>query len=243
MREFEGKHVLVTGAAAGIGRAVAVAFAGEGALVSAVDVNGSALDEAYADEKNIHSFVCDLTNEQATTKVIETAITEHGSVDVLVNNAGSDRQMPFEVQTQDQFRELLAVNLDHHALLASLVTPAMRAAAAGVIINMTSTAWMKMTGNMTAYHTAKAGIVGLTRGLARDLGGYGIRVNAVAPGRVLTERAEAMVDEAWKQETKTLQCLPSLILPEDIADTVLWLASAKSRMVAGQTIVVDGGVV
>jgi NAD(P)-dependent dehydrogenase (short-subunit alcohol dehydrogenase family) len=138
---------------------------------------------------------------------------------------------------------MLASNLDHHAQLSRLAAPAMADIGGGAIVNMTSTAFMKLAADMTAYHAAKAGIVGLTRGLARDLGPKNIRVNAIAPGRIFTERASAEVDEDWIEETKQLQCIPSLIRPEDIAEAALWLASESARMVTGQTLIVDGGVV
>lgn len=162
---------------------------------------------------------------------------------MLVNNAGVDRRIPFDDQTEADWRWMLSVNLDHHALLSSALAPGMAAASGGAIVNLSSTAWMKLAGNLTAYHTAKAGIVGLTRGLARDLGPRGIRANAIAPGRVVTERVQGQVSEDWVLETQALQCVPDLIRPADIADCALWLASDAARMVSGQCIVVDGGVV
>lgn len=242
--DFQGRHVIVTGAGAGIGRAVARAFASQGATVSAIDIAATGLQETAATHARITPFVCDLTDPDATAKVLDEAIANAGPVRALVNNAGVDRRIPFKDMTAADWRWMMAVNLDHFQQVTAHVSGSMdltdRHAA---IVNMSSTAWMKLAGNLTAYHTAKAGIVGLTQGLARDLGGQGITVNAIAPGRVVTERVRAEVDEAWEEETKTIQCVPHLIAPDDIANAVLWLASSASRMVTGQTVIVDGGVV
>jgi NAD(P)-dependent dehydrogenase (short-subunit alcohol dehydrogenase family) len=146
--------------------------------------------------------------------------------------------------TLADWRRTLAINLDPHFVLTQRLAPQMRAAGGGAIVNLSSTAFMKLAANLTSYHAAKAGIVGLTRGLARELGPQGIRVNAIAPGRVVTERVRAhVVTPDWEAETKTLQCLPDLILPDDIAQSALWLASSGARMMTGQTLIVDGGVV
>lgn len=144
-------------------------------------------------------------------------------------------------QTVKDWRWMMAVNLDHHAFLSSLVVPEM--AKAGAIVNLSSTAWMKLAGNLTAYHAAKSGIIGLTRGLARDLGAKAIRANAIAPGRVVTERIAEKISDDWVAETQALQCIPDLIRPSDIADCALWLASDAARMLTGKCIIVDGGVV
>lgn len=240
--EFRDRHVMVTGAAAGIGRATALAFAAAGARVTAVDLSTEGL-AVTAQAGGITPATCDLSDTDALRTMHAEAEAARGPVTVLVNNAGVDRRIPFDEQTEDQWRWMLAVNLDHHALLSQLVAPGMERAGGGAIVNLSSTAWMKLAGNLTAYHTAKAGIMGLTRGLARDLGSKGIRANAIAPGRVVTERVAGQVTDAWKAETKQLQCIPDLIRPSDIADCALWLASSGARMVTGQTIIVDGGVV
>ncbi|MGQ7848547.1 SDR family NAD(P)-dependent oxidoreductase [Granulosicoccus sp. 3-233] len=241
--DFSGRHVMVTGAAAGIGRATALKFAAAGAQVSAVDIDVEALQQTAASSDRIHALGCDLADSTAIRAMIKTALADSGPVTVLVNNAGVDRRIAFEEQTEEQWRWMLSVNLDHHALLSSLIAPGMVSAGGGAIVNLSSTAWMKLAENLTAYHTAKAGIVGLTRGLARDLGAKGIRANAIAPGRVVTERVAGQVSEEWVADTQALQCIPELILPSDIADCALWLASDAARMVTGQCIIVDGGVV
>ncbi|WP_435312205.1 SDR family NAD(P)-dependent oxidoreductase [Primorskyibacter sedentarius] len=241
--DFSDRHVMVTGAAAGIGRATALGFAAAGARVSAVDMNAEALAETAELSDRINGRTCDLADSGAIRSLVEAAVSEQGQVTVLVNNAGVDRRIPFDTQTEEQWRWMLSVNLDHHALLSALIAPGMAEAGGGAIVNMSSTAWMKLAGNLTAYHTAKAGIVGLTRGLARDLGPKGIRSNAIAPGRVVTERVAGEVSDEWVAETQVLQCIPDLIRPSDIADCAMWLASDAARMVTGQCIVVDGGVV
>ena len=137
-------------------------------------------------------------------------------------------------------------NLDQMFYISKIVLRKMKGLGNGSIITMSSTAWMKLAPNLSAYHTAKAGVIGLTCGMARDLGPYFIRVNAVAPGRVMTKN-EIMIPNKinpdWKKETFNIQCIPQLITPEHITNTIIWLGSNQSQLITGQTIVVDGGVV
>lgn len=245
--DFAGATVIVSGAATGIGRAVALAFAGQGAKVAALDrdTDGLATLAREEVEGTILPILADVTDEAALTTAVEKTVAELGAPKVLVNNAGADTRRPFADITTNDWHAGLAVNLDHHFILTQRVVPHMRALGGGAIVNMSSTAFMKLAPNMTSYHAAKAGIIGLTNGLARELGPLGIRVNAVAPGRVVTERilAKGVVTPEWERETKALQCLPQLIATDDIAQGVLWLASSAARSVTGQTLVIDGGVV
>ncbi|WP_159587816.1 SDR family NAD(P)-dependent oxidoreductase [Chelativorans xinjiangense] len=244
--EFEGAVVFVTGAAAGIGRAIVRAFLAEGASVTALDRNAMGLEETLAGHGRGRALplVCDITDPDALDEAYRRAGAQLGFPKVLVNNAGRDDRRPFEEIGAEEWRAALAVNLDHHFLLARLAAPAMRTNGGGAIVNISSTAFMKLAPNLASYHAAKAGIVGLTRGLARELGPDLVRVNAVAPGRVMTERVrDNLLTPEWEAETKALQCLPVLIEPADIAAAVLWLASDGARTVTGQTIIVDGGVV
>lgn len=243
--EFAGVPVLVTGAAAGIGRAITRAFLAQGARVAALDRNADGLDETLAGYAGqALPLVCDVTEAGALSSAFAKAGAAIGFPQVLVNNAGADDRRPFDEMTMEDWRGALAINLDHHFLLSQLVAPHMREAGKGAIVNLSSTAFMKLAPNLSSYHAAKAGIVGLTRGLARELGPHGIRVNAIAPGRVVTERVEAnIVTPEWIAETKALQCLPLLIAPSDIADAALFLASDSARLITGQTLIVDGGVV
>ncbi|MDE0591565.1 SDR family NAD(P)-dependent oxidoreductase [Halocynthiibacter sp. C4] len=235
--DFSGQRVLVTGGGRGIGLAIAQGFAKAGAEVFALDL--SFISEA---DQGVRQFVCDVTDTQKVRDLVSGLIREHGPITTLINNAGSDQRIAFGDMTEEDWRWMLDVNISHFPVFGQTVRPAMIEAGGGAIINLSSSAWMKMAGNLTAYHSAKAGIMGLTRGMARDLGQEGIRVNAIAPGRVVTERTN-VDDPDWVAETKTLQCIPELALADDIAQAAMWLASEGSRMVTGQTLVVDGGVV
>ena len=241
--EFSGQHVIVTGAASGIGKAITMAFIENGANVTACDKDRQNLEILAKHSERIYPLPCDLSNLDDLEPKILHCFRSMGPAAVLVNNAGVDRRMSLENQSHEDFRWMLSVNLEHHHFMAKLVADGMRELGGGAIINLSSTAWMKSAEHMTAYHAAKAAIVGLTKGLARDLGSDLIRVNAIAPGRVYTERAKQNTDHIWVEDTKKLQCIPELILPSDIANTALWLASKNARMMTGQTIIVDGGVV
>lgn len=235
--DFRGMQVLVTGAGRGIGLGIADAFAANGAEVSAVDLDFVSPPKAGVTQRN-----CDVTKPDEIRALVADIAAENGPIRTLVNNAGSDRRISFLEMSDDDWRSMLDVNLSHHQIFARAVAPSMAEAGGGAIVNLSSSAWMKMAENLAAYHAAKAGIVGLTRGMARDLGPSGIRVNAIAPGRVVTQRTD-LTDDSWITETKNIQCLPSLVEVSDIAEAVKWLVSSGARMVTGQTIVVDGGVV
>ncbi len=236
--DFRDRHVVVTGAGRGIGRVIAQAFAGQGARVSALDIDFF----GYGPDEGVRQVVCDVTDDAAIEAACAEIEDHDGPAVALVNNAGVDRRMPLEEIAPDDFRWMMAVNLNHHAAFARLLVPGMARAGGGAIVGLSSTAWMKRSANMVAYHAAKAGIVGLTHGLARDLGPQGIRVNAIAPGRVPTaERTPNVDDPEFIASTHAMQCIPALMEPQDIAEAALWLASSSARMVTGQVLVVDGG--
>ena len=237
--------MVVTGAAAGIGRAIALAFAEQGASIAAIDRDGAGLKslKAALSGSVIRTYEANMANTDQLLVAVDDAIATLGPPRVLVNNAGIDDRRPFEEMTLTDWRRMLAVNLDHHFVLCQRVVPSMREAGGGAIVGLSSTAFMKLAPNLTSYHAAKAGIMGLTMGLARELGPAGIRVNAIAPGRVVTERVAANATPEWERETKVLQCLPELIMPDDIAQGALWLASSGARLITGQTLIIDGGVV
>jgi NAD(P)-dependent dehydrogenase (short-subunit alcohol dehydrogenase family) len=243
--EFRDRLVIVSGAAAGIGRAIALAFAEQGARIAALDRNGAGLETLKAEVPGhlINTYEVDVTDTERLCSAADDAIAALGPPRVLINNAGVDDRRPFEEMTLADWRHMLALNLDHHFALCQRVVPSMRQAGGGAIVGLSSTAFMKLAPNLTSYHAAKAGIMGLTMGLARELGPAGIRVNAIAPGRVVTERMADKLTPEWERETKALQCLPEIIMPADIAQGALWLASSGARMVTGQTLIIDGGVV
>lgn len=235
--DFSGQHILVTGAARGIGRVIAQNFVDQGGKVTALDLDFSNIEPI----EGASLIQCDVTKDEILQDLINEAMRLKGPIKVLVNNAGVDRRMSLSEQTGADFRWMLDVNLTHHAILAQIVAPGMEKLGGGAIVNMTSTAWMKRAHSLTAYHAAKAAIVGLTNGLARDLGPKNIRANAIAPGRVPVERTSVVDDPTWIAQTHAMQCIPQLLAPQDIADAALWLASSSARMITGQVITVDGG--
>jgi NAD(P)-dependent dehydrogenase (short-subunit alcohol dehydrogenase family) len=189
---------------------------------------------------------CDVTDIAAYQSVLAEAARINGPITVLVNNAAWDQRHDLSPFTVEQWDHMQAVNIRHHFFAAQAVAPGMKAAGGGSIINYSSISYMMGNGGYSAYTAAKSGITGLTRSLARELGPDRIRVNALMPGWVITDRqARLWVGENNENLNKHLerQCLKDVIGPEDMVEPTLFLASNASRMMTGQALVVDAGVV
>jgi NAD(P)-dependent dehydrogenase (short-subunit alcohol dehydrogenase family) len=185
---------------------------------------------------------CDLTDLPVLQAAAARVIATHGTVDVLVNNAANDHRHKMEDVTPEYWEQSLAVNLRPQFFMMQAVVPAMKAAGRGSIINMSSISWMIPSTGLPVYIAAKAAIVGLTRTMARELGPSGIRVNAVAPGAIVTEKQKRLIyTPEYKAEIMSRQALKRDILPEDVARLVLFLASDDAGAITNQSYVIDGG--
>ncbi|RYE48984.1 MAG: SDR family oxidoreductase [Hyphomicrobiales bacterium] len=237
---LDGRPVLITGAGAGIGRAMALAFAGQGARLGLIDRDAAGLERtASMIDGTAVTRVADVTDIEALRGAIAAIRSELGPIRILINNAGSDTRHDFRTITPDYWDDRMATNLRHLAFAAQAVTPEMEGAGGGVIINLGSTSWMQGAAGLIAYGTAKAAIGGFTQCLARDLGGAGIRVMCIAPGRTVVERTAT--DPAYVAETIGRQAVKHLVKAEDIASLALFLCSDDARILSGQTIIADGG--
>jgi NAD(P)-dependent dehydrogenase (short-subunit alcohol dehydrogenase family) len=239
--------VLVTGGATGIGESIVRHFARQGSNVFFFDIQDKAarsLVEELNDEGNpspeyIH---CDLTDVEALQAAVSQVLAAHGTVDVLVNNAANDQRHNTEEVTAEYWDRSIAINLRPHFFTIQAVIPAMRAAQRGSIINMSSISWMIPSTGVPVYVAAKAAIVGMTRTLAHELGPNNIRVNAVLPGAIATERQKQLwYTPEYKAEILGSQALKRDIVPEDVARLVLFLAADDSSAITNQSYVVDGG--
>ncbi|MFB4391031.1 MULTISPECIES: SDR family NAD(P)-dependent oxidoreductase [unclassified Pseudomonas] len=244
--DLKGRTVLISGGASGIGEALVRAFAVQGAYVGFVDLDheaGERLADQLGSVGHRVAFVhCDITDEHAYKAAIQRIADALGPVTVLLNNAANDvRHGLDEVDTQ-RFERLMAVNLGHAFLAAREVVPMMKASGGGAIINLGSIGWMMASPGYPVYAASKAAAHGLTRGLARDLGPHGIRVNTLVPGWVMTEKQLALwVDDEARELIARSQCLPGSVQPEHIANMALFLASDASAMCTAQNFIVDGG--
>ena len=240
------KHIVVTGGGSGIGAEMVRAFALQGARVHFLDI-AEAPAQLLAAELAGATYPpvflrCDLTDLEALGAMFAGMIQTGGAVDVLINNAANDDRHQLGAVTPAYWDQRMAVNLRHQFFCAQAVAPAMQAKGAGVILNLGSISWHLALPNLTLYMTAKAAIEGLTRGLARDLGPSGIRVNCVIPGAVRTPRQT----ELWHtpaEEAKILseQCLKQRVEVEDVAALVLFLSSDNAARCTGRDYFVDAG--
>jgi NAD(P)-dependent dehydrogenase (short-subunit alcohol dehydrogenase family) len=244
------KRVVITGGGTGIGAAIVEAFVRQGAQVVFLDIQDepsqalvASLAASPVAAKHAPKYIrCDLTNLDELGAVFAQIEKDHGAAEILVNNAANDNRHNVQDVNAKYWDDSLAVNLRHHFFCAQAVAPGMKAAGGGVILNFGSISWHLALGNLTLYMTAKAAIEGLTRGLARDLGGDGIRVNCIVPGQIQTARQMAL----WyspEQEAEILaaQCLPERVLPEDVAALTLFLASDNAARCSGRDYFVDAG--
>jgi len=233
--DLKSAAVLITGGANGIGAATVRAFHAQGAAVFFCDVDVPA-GKALAKELRCHFNRVDLRQERE----ICAWVRDVGNVRVLVNNAANDPRIPLKGHTVQQWDDLFARNLRAMFLTAREAAPRMRTGAS--IINLASITFHIAPAQMTAYVGTKGGVLGFTRSLARELGPRGIRVNAVSPGWVMTERQlRDYVTPAVKRLIKRSQCVPDLIQPAEIANVILFLASNASVFIIGQEILADRG--
>ena len=242
-----GRTVFVSGGASGIGADIVRAFARNQARVAFVDVQreqGEAMAAALARDGGTAVFLeCDVTDLPALKASIEEARARLGPVAVLVNNAANDDRHTVADVTSEYWDHAQNVNLRHHFFAAQAVHPQMRELGFGSVINLSSIAWRAGAMEMPAYSAAKAGIVGLTHALARAFGPDNIRVNAIEPGAVMTERQRRL----WYKTPESIeaivrrQSIRAAVLGEDIARMALFLAADDSRMITKQSITVDGG--
>ena len=239
--DLRGARVLITGGAQGIGAALVRSFVAQGSVVAFLDLAREA-GRAVADATGATFRCVDLTDIEATRAAIaELVASLGGGFSVLVNNAAWDERHAIETTTVELWDRIQAVNLRHQFFVTQAVLPTMQAG--GSIVNLSSTSYLLGVTGMPGYIAAKAAISGMSRSLARELGPRGVRVNAVLPGWVMTERQRSkwITPEAL-DDTMKAQCLPVPIQPEDVPPLVLFLASSASRMITGQAIAVDAGV-
>lgn len=242
--DLAGRSVFVSGGGSGIGSAFVRAFAAQGARVAFVDIadepSKDLVDELGAGQVRYER--CDVRDIPALQRAIANAAAAFGPVGVLLNNAARDDRHKLEDVTVDYWDENLAVNLRHQLFATQAVAPMMAGAGGGAVIMLGSISWMRGRPAMVAYTTSKAAIHGMTRVLARELGGSGIRVNAIVPGAIRTQRQEALWDTPEvEREFLAGQCLKFRLVGEDVARAALFLASEESRGMTGHAMVVDAG--
>jgi len=244
---LRGRAVFISGGGSGIGASLVEHFARQGARVAFVDIAqapSEALCASLAAQglARPHFEPCDVTDVAHLQAAIARAAVACGDIAVLVNNAANDERHALATLTPERWQQLMDVNLRHHAFAAQAVIDGMRRMRGGAIINLSSVTWLKGTPGLPAYVAAKAAIVGLTKALAREFGPDGVRVNALLPGWIMTERQVTrwLTPEA-EQRLLQNQCLKEKLLPADVARMALFLAADDSRLITAQSFVVDGG--
>ncbi len=245
MKLLEGKTAVVTGAARGIGKAIALKLASEGANIAFTDLH---IDEnAEATEREVASlgvkckgYASNAANFDETHKVVEEIVNDFGRIDILVNNAGITKDGLMMRMNEQQWDAVINVNLKSAFNFIHAVTPIMMRQKSGSIINMSSVVGVSGNAGQSNYSASKAGMIGLAKSVAKELGSRGIRANAIAPGLIITEMTGALSEEVRNEWAKQIP-LRRGGTPEDVANAALFLASDLSSYVSGQVIHVCGG--
>jgi NAD(P)-dependent dehydrogenase (short-subunit alcohol dehydrogenase family) len=244
---LKGRTVLVSGGGSGIGASIVEHFAGQGAKVGFVDVDepaSNALVKKVSEAGHVAPFFleADVRDVKAYQRAIAEVAGKLGTITVLINNAARDDRHDLADVTPDFWDERIAVNLRHQYFAVQAVAPGMRAAGGGAIVNFSSVSYHTMTARLSVYEAAKAAVIGMTRGLARDLGPDHIRLNAITPGWIMTRRQiDLWLTPEAEADLMKAQCLKEKVYPPDIARMALFLASDDSRLITAQNFVVDGG--
>ncbi|PYN43405.1 MAG: dehydrogenase [Candidatus Rokuibacteriota bacterium] len=240
------KVVIVTGGARGIGRAYCLGLATEGARVVVADIVDPkpTVKELETRGGQALGVECDVSREEDTLRLATETLARWGRIDVLVNNAalyGALKRRPFMEIPVEEWDRVMAINLRGLFLCSRAVFPAMKTQGKGKIVTIASGTFFKGVPNYIHYTTSKGGVVGFTRSLARELGEFGIRVNAIAPGFTLSGENEKNMPPEGKDANVRMRMLKRAEVPEDIVGTLIFLASDDSDFITGQTVVVDGG--
>jgi D-xylose 1-dehydrogenase len=238
--------VVVTGGATGIGESIVEAFSHQGSHVVFLDIADEAashLIARLADALTPPLYIrCDVTDTAALTAAINDIAARFGTIDALVNNAGNDTRHSTEEVTPDYWDRCIAVNLRQQFFATQAVIPIMKRAGRGSIVNLSSISWLIPGTGLPVYIASKAGVVGLTRTLAHELGAHNIRVNAVLPGAIATERQRRLwYTEEYKAEILHNQALKRILGPDEVARLVLFLAADDSSAITSQSHIIDGG--
>lgn len=245
---LKNRHVFITGGANGIGAAMVQQFCVQGSCVTFVDIDRDKAQQLVTSIQQqklpIPLFLhCDLCDISALKKAVQAAEQVSGNIQVLVNNAASDERHQTLTLTEERWRQIFQINLDHQFFAAQAVIPGMIRSGGGAIINFSSNCFiLGQSDDYIGYNTAKSAIIGLTRSLGREFGQYHIRVNALLPGWVMTDKQvnKWLTPEAERELIKG-QALKEKLHPDDIARVALFLASDDSRMCSQQTFIVDAG--
>ena len=247
--DLRGKRALVSGGASGIGASIVEHLCEQGVEVYFFDINKNeakkTINKIKKKKFKTPSFVeCNIKNIKKYKSSILNIIKKQGPIDILINNASNDQRHSLEKITEKYWDDRMAINLKHYLFAIQAVKKSMIKNKGGSIINLGSVSWVRGAVMFPAYSTAKAGIHGLTRSLARDLGEYNIRINSISPGSIATERQSKLwLNPKFKKEILKNQALKKQLLPEDVSKMVLYLASDVSSGSTKQNFTVDAGLI
>jgi 3-oxoacyl-[acyl-carrier protein] reductase len=244
--DFKNQVAVITGGARGIGASIAEAFFRQGARVALLDVNGEACEKYArtldATGNNVLAYQADVTDEVQIQTVVDQIMECFQRIDILVNNAGILQHIPIEEKTVADFERIIKVNLTGAFIMCKTIVPVMKKQGRGKIVNMSTLgARTRRPGVAVDYAASKAGLIGMTRALANEVGPSGIYVNAIAPGPILTELTKQVPKELFAK-WNVGRVIQKDGLPEDIANAVMFLASEMSDWITGITLDVNGGI-